>query len=212
MKTAIFSDVHGNEIALDTFLNFVYSKVEGFVCLGDTVGYGPKSNDCLEKIMNLPNLISVTGNHEEMFMKRTNLLDEIPLVQKFFEYSSRNFRHRDYLSTLPSNVSFNNFNCVHTIEGRNIYPDSTIEVGENYLIGHSHHQFTLDSNGYRVINPGSVGQNRREIDKVDFAIFDHSNASFQFFSLPYDFDSFISQLKYFDYPDDCIKYYLDKRI
>jgi predicted phosphodiesterase len=211
MKTAIFSDVHANELALDTFLEFARPRVEGFVCLGDTVGYGPKSNECIEKILELPNLITVLGNHEEMFLKRIPIELELPLVQQFYEISSRDFRFAEYLTTIPKSSPFERFTCTHTLENRNIYPDSKVEVQENYLIGHSHHQYILNSNIYKVINPGSVGQNRREIDKVDFAIYDHSDSSFEFYSLTYDVDLFIQQLRDFGYSDLCVNYYLGKK-
>ena len=120
MKTAIFSDVHGNEIALDAFLEFAVPRVKGFVCLGDTVGYGPKSNECIQKIVKLPNLISILGNHEDMFLKRITLEQELPLVREFYEIASRDFLYLDYLNTLPYSSRFESFNCTHTIENRNI--------------------------------------------------------------------------------------------
>ena len=48
----------------------------------------------------------------------------------------------------------------HTIENRYIYHDSIINLENNYFIGHSHQQFKIESNGYVLYNPGSVGQNR----------------------------------------------------
>ena len=83
MKIAIFSDVHGNLPALEKFLSMVNGKVDGYLCLGDVVNYGPWSNECLELVLNLPNLSIVRGNHEDLFIDSAHLKNEVELVRKF---------------------------------------------------------------------------------------------------------------------------------
>lgn len=54
MRTAVFSDVHGNLVALDAFLADAGSRaVDAYVCLGDALQGGPQPRECLERIVEL---------------------------------------------------------------------------------------------------------------------------------------------------------------
>jgi len=64
MKTAFFSDIHGNFEALSAVLADARSKGVGrFVCLGDIVGYGPDPALCVEEVQAL-GCLTVLGNHD----------------------------------------------------------------------------------------------------------------------------------------------------
>lgn len=63
MRTLVISDVHANLTALNAVLADAGS-VERVWCLGDIVGYGPDPNECIERIMDLPGLQCVKGNHD----------------------------------------------------------------------------------------------------------------------------------------------------
>ncbi len=67
MKYAIISDIHGNRFALEKALELIEKEnVEKILCLGDIVGIGTRSDDCVKMIMALGDkLICVRGNHEE---------------------------------------------------------------------------------------------------------------------------------------------------
>ena len=70
MKIAIISDVHSNLEALDACLAEARREgVEAFVCLGDMVNYGPDPGPALDRIMSLPGLIAVLGNHDEAMFR-----------------------------------------------------------------------------------------------------------------------------------------------
>lgn len=78
MKAAVLSDIHGNQIALDVVLqdidryNILTEKpIEAYWCLGDTVGYGPKPRECLEKIRELTS-VNILGNHEDYVIQLYN--------------------------------------------------------------------------------------------------------------------------------------------
>lgn len=52
--TALISDLHANEPALDTALADARARgAERFVCLGDVIGYGARPRQCLEWVMRL---------------------------------------------------------------------------------------------------------------------------------------------------------------
>jgi diadenosine tetraphosphatase ApaH/serine/threonine PP2A family protein phosphatase len=66
VKVALFSDVHSNLEALIACLSHAAERgVRRFVCLGDSVGYGPDPRLALGLIMALPRLVAVKGNHDE---------------------------------------------------------------------------------------------------------------------------------------------------
>jgi predicted phosphodiesterase len=212
MKIAVFADVHGNLPALNCFLDFVRNKVDGYLCLGDVVDYAPWNDECLEKIYNLPNLSYIQGNHERLFLGEENLEHEVDLVKKFYLASNLHFTRIDLISNLPLSKEIGLFTAVHTIDNQSIYPDSIINFDKNYFIGHSHHQFSIEKNGFRLVNPGSVGQNRGFINLVEFAIYDIDKNTILFNKLRYEVDSVIRKMEELNYPFECIQYYKNKKI
>jgi len=65
MRIAVFSDVHGNQEALEAFIADVSRrKVNLYVCLGDVVGYGANPNECIAILQSLPDISFVLGNHD----------------------------------------------------------------------------------------------------------------------------------------------------
>jgi predicted phosphodiesterase len=204
---AVFSDVHANVLALDVFLAQVEGEADAYLCLGDSVNYGPWNDECLERIVGLPNVTVLEGNHERLFRGDDELAGEIPLVRAFFEASRASFRRTDLIEGLPIFAELGPFLCVHTIDDRRIFADTEVEVARDHLIGHSHHQFSVTRNGHTIVNPGSVGQNRNRIDHVDYALYDTERSTFSFASVPYAADRFIAELQARAYPSICIEYY-----
>jgi len=65
VRYAVLSDVHANLPALETVLSRLSrERIDRFLCLGDTVGYGASPNECCEAIRELDPVI-VRGNHDE---------------------------------------------------------------------------------------------------------------------------------------------------
>ncbi len=201
MRVAVFGDVHGNILALEKFINATRGNVDAYLCLGDIVNYGPWNDECLEMIFQLPEIRSVQGNHERIFLAAHDIAAESELVQAFFEHCYLNFRRHDLISELPLSISLGNFECRHMIEGR---------IDRNYLVGHTHRQSQQQHGEFMLINPGSVGQNRQWINMVDFAIINAEAGGIEFRSVAYDVDAFISELRARRYPRQCIEYYANK--
>jgi len=64
MRYGILSDIHGNLEALQAVVDRCKKEgVEGFLCLGDIVGYGANPRECLDMIRQLK-AVSVAGNHD----------------------------------------------------------------------------------------------------------------------------------------------------
>ena len=210
MKTAIFSDVHGNLPALEKFISSTFDQVDQYLCLGDVVNYGPWSDECVSIVSTLPGIIFIEGNHEEMFLNPHLVTEEIPLVQDFFKETFSHFTKFDEIRNLSQEIYFEEFLCSHTIGQQRIYPDSDISLDCNRIIGHSHHQYILESNGFKLVNPGSVGQNRKWINVIDYALYDHDGKKFELFSLNYDHKPLIREMKRLKYPKACTDYYEGK--
>ncbi|MEZ4526311.1 MAG: metallophosphoesterase family protein [Desulfobacterales bacterium] len=67
MRLAIFSDIHSNMDALEAVIaDAAQFRIDRYICLGDIVGYGPNPNLCVRRIISLPNLECVVGNHDEI--------------------------------------------------------------------------------------------------------------------------------------------------
>ena len=62
MRYAIVSDVHGNLEALQAAFALI-APTDGVLCLGDTVGYGPNPNECVE-LIRARATATVLGNHD----------------------------------------------------------------------------------------------------------------------------------------------------
>jgi predicted phosphodiesterase len=75
MRIALFSDIHGNAIALDAVLADIerHGGVDAYWVLGDLVAIGPDPLGVLERLANLPNTYYLRGNTE-----RYTITDELP--------------------------------------------------------------------------------------------------------------------------------------
>ena len=208
MKFAFFSDIHGNLPALEIALK-ESGKVEGYIILGDVVNYGPWSNECVQLIETLSGCTKIQGNHEEYFIQGTCDCENY-LANKFFDHCYPKFKEVDLIQTYEKKTQFEDFTCTHTLESKYIFEDTDVTLGKNHIIGHSHHQYETNRNGYKLINPGSVGQNRQFINEINFMIYDTKWQKSDFRSVLYDVNTVIQQMKKLDYPEVCLDYYRNK--
>ena len=65
MRTALLSDIHANLTALQAVLDDAMKRsIGGDVWIvGDTVGYGPDPNECIQAVTDLGAAV-VAGNHD----------------------------------------------------------------------------------------------------------------------------------------------------
>lgn len=212
MIIAVFSDLHANLPALERFVEETSGVAERYICLGDVVNYGPWNDECLERVTALPGVVYLQGNHERLFLGEEEIGREIPLVQDFFTASSRSFTRRDLVRDLPLRSELGPFTFTHTIGEHNqrIYPDTQIEPDRDHVIGHSHHQFIIERAGKTIVNPGSLGQNRKRVDRMSYALLDTDGYRFELRESAYDFDRLVAEMRARDYPPACIDYYLRK--
>lgn len=210
MKIAIFSDIHGNLPALKLMLKDA-GKVNRYICLGDVINYGPWSNECIELLQKLNNTILLLGNHEEAFIRR-NYPGENKLVQSFFSICIKDFKYFDFIKTFRKQYEMNDYLYTHTINNLRIYQDSNLRLDRNYVIGHTHSQFVIKNNNHLLVNPGSVGQNRKFINVINYALYYPESDKFEFRELIYDYKVVVKEMIIKGYPNACIEYYNNKQI
>ena len=208
MKIAILSDIHGNLPYLEKALKFIKKKnVDFYVFLGDVVGYGPWSNECVEIIKGIKNSEKILGNHEEYFIKK-NCNSNNELTKLFFEHSFKNFKCAEEIKNYKKYIICDEIKFTHTVNNQYIYKDTNLKIYENLVIGHSHTQFVKKINKYWLINPGSLGQNRKNIQKMEFAILNTQNCNIDFISKKADINYLLNEMRLKKYPLQCIEYYL----
>lgn len=208
MPILIFSDIHGNLPAFEKMLK-AESGIDAYISLGDVVNYGPWSNECVDLIESLP-AVRLVGNHERYFIAGS-YPGKSQLVQAFFQVCISRFARMEQILKYCETYKVDNYTCAHTLNDAYVYPDSFIDANGNYFIGHSHHQFDRMENGYRVVNVGSVGQNRKEINVINYALYYPDAGKVELKSLVYDTTPLINKMKELRYPSACIDYYLKKR-
>ncbi|WP_166355583.1 metallophosphoesterase family protein [Phytoactinopolyspora limicola] len=208
MRVVVFSDVHGNLPALELMLRHA-GTADGYVCLGDVVNYGPWSNECLDLIDTLPGLVFVEGNHETYF-RHGDYPGSSRLVRSFFDTCFPEFDRADAIADLPVSHPLPPFTCQHTLDGEYVYADSAVVLDRNYLIGHTHRQFTIVDPPYVLHNAGSVGQNREYLDVVNYLVVDVETSAVEPRAMTYDPAVVIQEMRRRRYPQICVDYYSRK--
>jgi len=63
VRVAVFSDIHGNVVALDAVIGAALAAgVEEFWCLGDLVAHGPRPAEVVARLRDLVGLTCLRGN------------------------------------------------------------------------------------------------------------------------------------------------------
>lgn len=212
MRYLIFGDVHGNLPALEQLFKIERGQFDLAISHGDVVNYGPWSNECVEFLEDNQSIISLAGNHEEYFLDG-NYRGVNEVAKSFFNECYPKFLNFDKIKNYNNNYNIKNYCIQHTIYDRYIFPDSDlkeIKLNNNYIIGHSHYQFSKNVNGKILVNTGSLGQNRKHLNVSEYIILDESTDLVELKSFKNDIDKVISKMEMVNYPQICINYYKGK--
>lgn len=80
MRIVIVSDIHSNLVALEAVLASA-GTYDALWCLGDTIGYGPRPNECVAHMRTLAR-VAITGNHDLACLAKIDLRDFNPDARK----------------------------------------------------------------------------------------------------------------------------------
>lgn len=182
---AILSDIHGNLEALRAVLaDIERHSVDGILCLGDTVGYGPNPVECVEMAMSWS--LHLCGDHEWAITEGLDAIDQypVPLVRMHrwtrqqFDDSQHGQRYLQLLSELPRRHCDAGTCYVHGsprdelrdfLFPEDVYCEAKLDAIADLFAslcfcGHSHIAgvFTRQSDGWQYLEPGEC-HNRYEI-------------------------------------------------
>jgi len=113
MKLGILADIHSNLEALRCVLDAL-RDVDGYICPGDIVGYGPNPNECVEIVRKL-DCRTVAGNHEYACIRKTDLSYFAGDAKEAIEWTSKVLteENRTFLEGLPEYIENAGFEMVH---------------------------------------------------------------------------------------------------
>ncbi len=114
MRILIITDIHANQVALETVLEHA-GEVDAVWCLGDVVGYGPNPNECVEIIRELPNLICLLGNHDAASIKMMDISTFNPEARKSVEWTQSVLTEEStkFLAERPATMVINQVTLAH---------------------------------------------------------------------------------------------------
>ncbi|MBN2372242.1 metallophosphoesterase family protein [bacterium] len=162
MKIIIFSDVHSNWEALQSFLSAIEDYPDARIySLGDIVGYGANPRECLAEVRRIAH-VSLTGNHDHAAIGLTDITYFNPYAREavLWTASHLDMSDRDYISSLPVYKRFSDkIFLVHSTpahpERWNYILDKT-DAEKNFpffteplcFIGHSHVPMVVEYDPY----------------------------------------------------------------
>jgi diadenosine tetraphosphatase ApaH/serine/threonine PP2A family protein phosphatase len=163
MRILIVSDIHSNVVALEAVLAAA-GAYDALWCLGDTIGYGPRPNECVDLIRANAD-VCISGNHDLACLAKIDLRDFNPDARKANIWNGDQLTelNRTWLETLPAATAINGrFTLAHGSPREPVWeyllmPDQALANFELFgqqvcFIGHSHVQlgFSLHSGFDRV--------------------------------------------------------------
>jgi predicted phosphodiesterase len=179
MRICIFSDIHGNGPAFRVAHEMIMSeKADINLFLGDLCGYYFDQKETFSMLQTFPNLISLKGNHDAIFLRIINKDDELrEAYAKEYGNSMENLLCEDvqeliqWLSDLPECYSCDSLGLAgyhgspwSKLEGY-VYPHSSLDKFGDYqasifVLGHTHYPMLRTIKDKLIVNPGSLGQPR----------------------------------------------------
>jgi predicted phosphodiesterase len=215
MRVAVISDVHANYHALEAVLEEIdAARVDAVWCLGDTVGYGPRPNECCETVKRRADRCLV-GNHDLVVLGELTVSD-------FNDEAAAAALWTAEVLTRPSRSFLESLQPTGEAEGVDLFHASardpiweyvlteeaarvTLDLSDAplVLVGHSHVALAITVDGKQVVgglapggssvelegrwllNPGSVGQPRDGDPRAAWLLLDLERRSARFHRVPY---------------------------
>jgi predicted phosphodiesterase len=166
MRYAVLSDIHGNLEALTAVLvRIAELGADGFLCLGDIVGYNADPNACIE-IVRSEGMVAVLGNHDAAACGLSEPDSFNPWARHAVLWTRRQLsgENREYLRGLPREHAMSGlFLCHGAIHDTDRYLLTMKDLHENFSLmdglegrpricfyGHTHLQQAFSKTGSAV--------------------------------------------------------------
>lgn len=232
MRLVIFSDIHGNDYALDAFLKKIEQiRYDRLVFCGDIFGYYYNQKQIIEKLLKRKDLIWLKGNHDQYFW-------ELYHDKREKEYYVHNYGHcydnlkeqysedeavlinshsSEYvLETEGCKIGIFHGTPENSLEGR-LYPDKPVLSERAYacydivILGHTHCRMKRVEGKTLIINAGSLGQ-PRDGKGYSFAVVDTVLKTVEFDNVEIDKTLLYKQIEKNDPTLDKLKRVLERGV
>ena len=203
MRIAVISDVHANLHALEAVLAAIDAQPPDQIwCLGDTIGYGPRPNECCALVAERAS-VCLVGNHDLAALGSVSLDEFNPEAAAAERWTGAelNADSRAFLEALEPTGEVEGTELFHGSPEDPVWEYVLSEAGAErafeitssplVLVGHSHAALAFHLTGGAVdgwlahdgderdlregrwlLNPGSVGQPRDEDPRAAFLLLD----------------------------------------
>ena len=232
MRIAVISDIHANLHALDAVLAAVDREAPAELwCLGDVVGYGPRPNECCERVRARA-ARALVGNHDLAVLGELDIGDFTADAAAAAEWSRTVLtpEAREFLSSLRPQATAHGVELYHgsardpvweyVLDGWTALATLELASADLVLVGHSHVALQialrdgalggglapggtqLELAGARwVLNPGSVGQPRDGDADAAWLLLDLDERRAEFRRTPYDVEGTQREIREAGLPD-----------
>jgi diadenosine tetraphosphatase ApaH/serine/threonine PP2A family protein phosphatase len=215
MRVAVISDVHANYHALEAVLKEIDSAaVDAVWCLGDTVGYGPRPNECCDIVRERAGHCLV-GNHDLVVLGELTVSDfnDEAAAAAIWTAEVLTPESRAFLASLKPYGEVEGIDLFHASARDPVWEyvltedaaQATLELSAAplVLVGHSHVALAItEANGHVdggqapagskvlldgrwLLNPGSVGQPRDGDPRAAWLLLDLDERFAAFRRVPY---------------------------
>lgn len=228
MKICIFSDVHNNVIALEAVLQSAQEVgCDKYVCAGDIIGIGPYPEETVKRMMSIPNLIAVKGNHDRYLtdgmpstFPNSEGMDLEEMRHHEWEHGKLSKESIEFLQSLPNCVRFSlcglSFCVMHyCMNEKQEYVHFTPKPAERDLArmfrdikedviiyGHNHDRCIVQTKKHIYINSGSLGcpSNENIARAAILDIKENKTVELTPLDIVYDVNKVISEIDKLQYP------------
>lgn len=218
MRLLVFSDIHGNQYAFREFLKDIGGvNYDAAIFCGDIFGYYYGQTEIYEGLAQLKKLTAIRGNHDEyaLALYRGEIDAENLFIKYGHSYGRMDKNVLKYIDTLPKSATIEidgrRFGVLHgtplgILEDR-LYPkdepteEQSIAIKEcGYDVifcGHTHFRSDRIVEGVRMINPGSLGQQRDGFGFC-YGVYDTDTDTFEYHTITFNIKDLEDEIDKYD--------------
>jgi predicted phosphodiesterase len=173
VRYGVLSDIHGNLFALRAAMKRLRREgLDGWLCAGDLIGYGPYPNECVEVVAEL-DAHCVAGNHELLLLGRLSEERAGRLARETINWTQGVLREdcRSFLARLPLVATVQDLVMTH---GSLVSPEEYVtrdiqaadqlrRLGVEYpqanllVLGHTHRPWLYSQNRATAVPTAATG-------------------------------------------------------